>query len=709
MLEELDHLEIISPEPVILSLYGWGYLYSNHTADAILYFEDALYHPVTRGNDTLMAEVCFGLGHALLTSAILFSNSIRYSTPSLDTINLADSLKKQYRQYFTARKYLIRAGECRMNYLRNYPGDVRQTEKLAETYLEHVKVLIGIKDFVSTLEYFFKAYDIYEKLNNHDMMAQVYNRIAWFYLWELQDYDKTIEYGSKSIEIREKHSLSQELTGQGNVMDERLRHILDMYAVVGFGSYKKGDFRTALANYSKSLEFLLHTVNTNDIADQYNYIGRTYYELGAYDSAAWFFNKALSIAKDEGFRSTEGQSEYNIGLLFSRLGDFGLSEHHLANSLKIRNDLGRNEDAGHSMLRLAEVFVKMNKYRNAEQYLTDVLVLGSKIGNEDLVLSALEQLMHVNEFSSDFRAAYVFANQFKKISDSIFESKKSRDIMEMQARFEVASKEKEIVKQREEQIAKTRQTALLHGVLTLTVVMLISGSMLVVIHRRRERSKRQWIIAEQKALRSQMNPHFIYNSLASIQNFVLKGDGERANEYLTEFSSLLRMVLENSRKNYVLLKDELEALRTYLDLEQMRFGNRFSSNLQIDPAIDSGLFMIPPLLIQPLIENAILHGLTPLQNREGVLVVRISIKDRQTLSCTIEDNGIGREQAALISSRVGHRSLGLTNVNDRLGMLGEQIKKTLLFSIADLKDEMGNSKGTRIDLDIPYMIDRNDV
>jgi ligand-binding sensor domain-containing protein len=207
---------------------------------------------------------------------------------------------------------------------------------------------------------------------------------------------------------------------------------------------------------------------------------------------------------------------------------------------------------------------------------------------------------------------------------------------------------------------------------------------------------------EQKALRLQMNPHFIFNSLNAIQNFVIINDTDKAVNYLAKFSHLMRMILANSIQSYIPLKDELKALTYYMDLEKLRFDDKFDYFIQLDPAIDSEFIEVPPMLMQPFVENAIIHGLMHIEGK-GRLSVELK-KKRDTLVCIIEDNGIGREAAIRLREQSGiqRQPRGMMITQERLEILSKQRKKGFLVKVTDLKDEKGKALGTRVEITIQY-------
>lgn len=198
---------------------------------------------------------------------------------------------------------------------------------------------------------------------------------------------------------------------------------------------------------------------------------------------------------------------------------------------------------------------------------------------------------------------------------------------------------------------------------------------------------------EIKVIKSQMNPHFISNSLAAIQNLIYKKEIERAGQYLAKFSFFLRQVLDYSDKTYITLKEELDIAKLNIELEQLRFGDNFTFELKIDKGIDTSLVVIPSLVTQPFIENAIWHGLLPLKKRNPKLQLHIFL-NKQLVYVSIEDNGIGRKESAIVS---GKNSKGTKLVLDKIESINRLRESTdYKLEIEDLYDELGAPAGTRI-------------
>ncbi len=210
--------------------------------------------------------------------------------------------------------------------------------------------------------------------------------------------------------------------------------------------------------------------------------------------------------------------------------------------------------------------------------------------------------------------------------------------------------------------------------------------------------------AELKALRAQMNPHFVFNSLNSIQHYILNSKGEEAAKYLNKFAKLIRLILNNSEKATVTINEDIEALTLYLELEKMRFDNKFNYFIHIDKAIDGDYDEIPPMLIQPYLENAILHGINPKEGN-GRIDLKISLVN-QFIKISVIDDGIGREKANKLQSlqpSARHKSLGMKITKERVRILNTMHQSNLNVNIIDLYNDKKEPIGTQVDLYIPYI------
>ncbi|HZI54546.1 MAG TPA: histidine kinase, partial [Chitinophagaceae bacterium] len=210
---------------------------------------------------------------------------------------------------------------------------------------------------------------------------------------------------------------------------------------------------------------------------------------------------------------------------------------------------------------------------------------------------------------------------------------------------------------------------------------------------------------EMQALRAQMNPHFIFNSLNSINRFILQNNKAQASEYLTKFSKLVRMILQNSQASLITLENELESLELYLNLEAVRFNYHFDYNISVPKDLDISVLKVPPLILQPYVENAIWHGLMH-KEEKGKLDIEV-LEEMDHLYFKITDNGVGREEAAALASKSAtkHKSMGLRITADRIAILHKSQTLTSPVTINDLADAHGNAAGTEVTIKMPVIYD----
>lgn len=241
---------------------------------------------------------------------------------------------------------------------------------------------------------------------------------------------------------------------------------------------------------------------------------------------------------------------------------------------------------------------------------------------------------------------------------------------------------------------------------TLFLAIVVLGILMVLLVQKQNRKKNKLLeeqkqkalLSELQALRSQMNPHFIFNTLNSIQNFITQNESQDAALYLSKFAKLMRATLANTKRQRIQLKDEIETLKLYLELEQLRLNNKFDYEIMVDENIDTQYEQIPSMLVQPYVENAIWHGIS---NKEGKGTIRIHflLEENNLLKCTIEDNGIGRENALKLK-RTNTPSFGMSITKERVELLNSINGNQLTVKINDLKIN-NQAAGTRVELFIP--------
>jgi LytS/YehU family sensor histidine kinase len=264
--------------------------------------------------------------------------------------------------------------------------------------------------------------------------------------------------------------------------------------------------------------------------------------------------------------------------------------------------------------------------------------------------------------------------------------------------------QKQLVILEKENLLKSKKLTQNRWILFNIIIVFVLIIILVAFYIRQNKIKQTQIQQNTKhqLFRAQMNPHFIFNALASVQKFVIDNNKELGSSYITRFGRLMRKTLENSTREFVPLSDEIEILKDYIAFQQLRFNNSFTFNFKIDSSIESDIIEIPPMLIQPLIENAIEHGISTIDN--GKIDLTFSLHDKY-LMVVIEDNGIGinRNNA---KRDLNHESMAISIIKERIKLLTKS-RKDITIEITDLSEINPNLTGTRISFGIPLSNETN--
>jgi sensor histidine kinase YesM len=300
--------------------------------------------------------------------------------------------------------------------------------------------------------------------------------------------------------------------------------------------------------------------------------------------------------------------------------------------------------------------------------------------------------------SESLRYHILYANA----GDSLQKLRKQRETMEMQVRYESEQNERQIEflsAENEMKEFKLRQTRVfLFGLAGLAALIILLAVVLVRQYRLKERQNS--LVLQQKLFRSQMNPHFIFNSLSGIHHFILHEQPSKAASYLSRFSKLIRSILHSSVEEYISLDEERATIENYLELQKIRFPDKFDFTVEMDEMLDPEN-TIPCMLTQPFVENAIEHGIKDNSGR-GLVSVRFMRKNWM-VRIEVEDNGIGRAKARELSLEQdkGHQSLSTSIIQERIRSLNKTLKKKITLDIVDLENEKGKPSGTKVILEVP--------
>ena len=357
-----------------------------------------------------------------------------------------------------------------------------------------------------------------------------------------------------------------------------------------------------------------------------------------------------------------------------------------------------------TLINYAVLDTSVKQYGDAIKHLEQVLDISKKNQFQILTVIALQNLATIQSKTGNYKAAFQYQADYMNLKDSIAGSKVKDDLNDLEVSYKTLQKEQEINLLKKDNDIKNleiKNNSRLK-IFYLLLIIFLAALFGIIYYQRNRRSKieTEKLKAELQTqiLRSQMNPHFIFNCLNSIENFIMQNDKRQASDYLNKFSLLIRSILDSSRNETVPITKDMEALQLYVDLEQLRFNNKFTFKVFVDPALAGGDYLVPSLLIQPFIENAIVHGMAHSEEKDLNLTVIASLEGDH-IKYTIQDNGVGRDKANVynMQNKPYHKSVGLKITEERINMFNRQQDNNAI-RITDLYDENKNPDGTKVEI-----------
>ena len=538
-------------------------------------------------------------------------------------------------------------------------------------------------------QYYSQKATYYKRNGPSENLVICYHGIAGYY-WYLGDYDKAIENYMHARDILKSFD-------PGSYAGET-QFIGSMY--LDWGNLDKAEEFL----HSGREELIRLNISTNSFY-YYHKLGEIYLKRHKYQQALFYYFEAEKYCSTLLEKAT---NLLNCARIYLELGSNDTARIYLDSADKIRQKEKLGIVTSQGSLEIDYTFYKyyitIGKDKLALRRLKEALMETQSAKYLPFILKYNNELHTYFLLKGDSLKALQYLIQYHTLQDSLYAMSTRARIASYEIEQHQQEKENEI-EQLKVQKVNQRNYYLFAGILLLLIVLAVISR---IIYKRKwdkdlltTNFKKQLAEAETKALRAQMNPHFIFNSLNSINSFVMDQKHEIASDYLIKFSKLIRLILDNSRSETISLEKELETLKLYVILEAARFDNRFKCVYHIAEDVDTSLIKIPPMLLQPFVENAIWHGL---MQKEGVgtITVEISMSNEQLLKITITDDGIGREKASALKSKSAtHKSHGLKVTSQRIEMMNKLNSTGAKVNIVDLKDEQGNAMGTRVELIIP--------
>lgn len=472
-----------------------------------------------------------------------------------------------------------------------------------------------------------------------------------------------------------------------------------------------------LKQYDKSISFYQRAVainanagNRKELADNYGNIANVYEARKLPDSAIANYRRQYSMSKSAEYVKGMAAANAGIGTCYINAEKHGEAVKPLQDALVVYEKMGDKNNEATVLKSLGDVYLAKKNKHNAEAYFNRSLAIFKEIENIYGQAESWEQLAVIYDQQQQYKKALEAQRQYAILKDSIFNDEKKDAVTQMEMRYQFEKKEDSLkaAHEKRELMAKAevnRQSTIKNTIGWGSLLLFAASVAGFILYKKRQdaRQKQQEaefktevINTEMKALRSQMNPHFIFNSLNSIGDYIIKNNVQEAGRYLGKFAKLMRMILENSEQKTVPLAQDLSALELYIQLEKLRMDNRFDYEIQIDEAINADETLVPPLILQPFVENSIWHGIA---NKEGTGILKIQIRKlaNDMINCMVEDDGVGREQSALIKAVQQNNSLGMKITEARIDILNKVENTAASVTITDLQ------QGVRVEVKLPLI------
>ena len=462
------------------------------------------------------------------------------------------------------------------------------------------------------------------------------------------NFEKAVEFSVGAISILRRLKQNERL----------LPAVINLGVVYGF---LKDDDK-ALEIYESALDVLENCADKNNVVNLYVNLGELYVRRNENEKALSLLLNANALAKQYQYQRGIAYTASTLGNIYAQQNETALAFDYMLQAQNLLESLNDNFVLPQLYLDTAKFLLKSGDTEKAIIHLQNAYAVAQKNQLHYLQMETCAKFAEAHKQLNNYETAFNYLNEMVELREKIFTEEKAKSIAELQTKYEVEQKNREAEQLRSEAA--------------------------------------EFNI---KFLRSQMNPHFIFNSVNSINNFILKKDSKQASEYLLRFAKLMRAILDNSSQQFISLEKEIQFLKDYLTLESLRFNIPFEFIFETDEALEDEDALIPPMLLQPYIENAIWHGIAHKQSKG---TIKISFKHKkESLICAIEDDGVGRKKSAeLEAGNKKHESKAMKIIEERLKILNRG-KEKYEAVVIDLFDAKQNAIGTRVEIKLPIEID----
>ncbi len=638
-------------------------------------FDSVLHYATLAQEEAKKIRYKKGLGNALLTTA---------------GVEIIFSFKKKI-NFSVAENYLqqvVQIGE-----------QLNDNEMLGGAYLQMSKIKNTIENEKKAYEYFMKAGDM-------DGQALIATWLCEEFSYK-GEYEEGIDYCQAALKLNKISAQKRANSEWGHSM------VLESYNNLSSLYQAAGDYETAVNYFKQAHQYAaVYNIETEDDL----LIARLFVKMQQIDSALFYIDK---------FKNKNMVYVAQANFLLAKISLIKKDYDKTINILYPFIDTMRKRSMKNPMIEplldMANAYIQKGDYKSALKYANEGTMIALERGKRPNLLYGYELLSEIFNHLKQNEKAYQYLLKYIKLKDSIQNHlflwklnnyKKEAEEERKTSQINLLNKDNQLKAQQLKQ-----EASLKYFLIACLVLLLVAGVFIfryIASKRKNERLasekkhaelQQQATELEMQALRAQMNPHFVFNCLSSINKFILKNESREAADYLTRFSRLIRMVLTNSQLSMIPVSDEIEMLRLYLDMERLRFSNSFDYNIVYANTIEPETIYIPPMILQPFCENAIWHGLMHKEG-QGRLDIIMSIENEQ-LKCSITDNGVGRIKAAELKSKSGEKqkSFGLKITTERLALFNNETTVRTFYNSEDVLDDEGNISGTEVTLHITYKDD----
>ncbi len=519
---------------------------------------------------------------------------------------------------------------------------------LGRIYVEIGKAKLALEETKKALEIDSKSGDVYAIASDHGQIGACYKTLG--------NYDKAMFHYYQSLELFEKMgNVFAAAQTRLNLASFSLQH--EEYAE----TIKLAQEAGAVFRQAEAQQMLARALSLEASALS---------KLKRWDQSMKLYKESLRISQELEDQIEIAATFNNFGLYFYERNQSDSAVVYFDKALVIQESLGRNGSAAVTLANKALAHLALKEQEKSMESINRSIELGKEAGELFEIASMMSYAAEIYYNDGDYRKAYDYLQISRDMKDTLLSERKTEQMFDIREKYESEKREQRIETLKKERDASEAKSRLVDTVIifSIGIILLLIVLVFYILRQRKAKEQQRKIELEQKVLRAQMNPHFIFNSLNSIQRIFIEGDVDLANEYISDFGKLLRIILENNGKKRVSIQNEVETLKLYLDIESIRLEGKIEYTIDISPKIDVLNNLIPPLIIQPFVENAIWHGILPKEDDEmGVIVVSLDKESDKFLICSITDNGIGIKKSLEMKGKNGHVSKGMSITEERLG------------------------------------------